>query len=126
MKPAMKDARGIEVRVVELTWRETFGDFLETGTPAMTKRFILMGLKPEGRGRVVFGIRLEPDEEPVPLERVRARLRSSWRPPDANLEEWGHSQVEIEWFQTDGDPFATCASHVASLDWGRHAVDVTP
>jgi len=92
----------------------------------VAKKSVLRGLSPQKPGRLVFGIGFKADDEMPPPERVCARLKSLWRPPGANLEDWGYSELEIEWFQHEGDPFVSLANHVATLDWSRHALDVTP
>jgi hypothetical protein len=122
----MKDINGIEVWVNNLSWSLTCGDHLEIGSARLAKKWVLMSLGPGKPGRLVFGIGLQADDELPPPERIRARLKSLWRPPGANLEEWGYSEIEIEWFQHEGDPFVSLANRVATLDWSQHAVGVTP
>lgn len=117
------NAGGTQAELESLWLEDHYVGLLEAGSPGLLRRFRIRQLESElaeyGRGLYVHGLdrlREEVDagvSEWMPVERVRAVLRSGWSPDGT-----GFTSLTVVWFQDiSEDPFRKLAEIVAPLSW---------
>jgi hypothetical protein len=121
-----RDAKGIEVELAELRWRDVYVG-LDGGGAAMVTEMILEHRLPQllkqwpGVPHVLHGESDRDTDGFLPPELVVARLTSSWRPPGA--EGRGATHLLLVWFSGAHDPFARVAELLGTVDWAKSAKD---